>query len=73
MFAMPATYVSNDKEDDIVSSPSLNEQPIRSTSCYPHEDPMRSPSKGAMRSPFEGVTTDFKADPHLIPQNEMPR
>ena len=29
---------------------------------------MRSPSEGAMPSPSEGVTTDFKADPHLIPQ-----
>ena len=67
MFAMPATYVSDDKEDDVVPLPSLNEQPICSSSPYPHEDPVRSPSKGAMRSPSEGVTMDFKADPHLIP------
>ena len=68
MFAMPATYVSDDEEDDIVPSPSLDEQPIRSTSPSPHEDPVRSPSEGAMRSPSKGVATDFKADPHLIPQ-----
>ena len=67
MFAMPATYVSDDEEDDVVPSPSLDEQPIRSTSPYPHEDPVHSPSEGAMHSLSEGVTTDFKADPHLIP------
>ena len=67
MFTMPATYVSDDEEDDVVPSPSLDEQPICSTSPYPHEDPVRSPSEGAMRSPSKGVTTDFKAYPHLIP------
>ena len=67
MFTMPATYVSDDEEDDIVPSPALDEQPIRSTSPYPHEDPVCSPSEGAMCSPSEGVTMDLKADPHLIP------
>ena len=60
MFTMPATYVSDNEEDKTVPSPSLDEQPIRSTSPSPHRDPVRSP--------YEGVTTDFKADPHLIPQ-----
>ena len=68
MFAMPATYVSDDKEDNNVPLPSLNEQPIRSTSPSSHEDRLCSPSEGAIHSPSEGVTTDFKADPHLIPQ-----
>ena len=68
MFAMPATYVSDDEEDETVPSPSLNEQPTCSTSPSPHEDPVGSPSEGVMRSPSKGVTTDFKADPHLIPQ-----
>ena len=67
MFAMPATYVPDNEEDETVPSPSLNEQPIRSTSPSPHEDPVRSPSEGAMRSLSEEVTTDFKADLHLIP------
>ena len=67
MFAMPATYVSDD-EDEAVPSPSLDEQPIRSTSPSPHDDPVRSPSKGAMSSLSKGVTTDFNVDPHLIPQ-----
>ena len=65
MFAMPATYVSDDVEDP---SPSLDKQPIRSTSPSPHGDPVHSPSEGAMRAPSKGVTMDFKADPHLIPQ-----
>ena len=60
MFAMPATYISDDEEDEGIPSPSLDEQPIRSTTPSPHEDPVHSPS--------EGVTTDFKTDPHLIPQ-----
>ena len=60
MFTMPATYVSDDEEDETVPSPSLDEQPIRSTSPSPHGDPVHSP--------YKGVTTDFKADPHLIPQ-----
>ena len=60
MFAMPATYVSDDEEDEGIPSPSLDEQPIRSTTPCPRRDPVRSPS--------EGVTTDFKTDPHLIPQ-----
>ena len=68
MFAMPATYVSDDKEDETVPSPSLDEQPIRSTSPSPHGDPVCFPSKGAMHSPSEGVTMVFKADLHLIPQ-----
>ena len=68
MFAMPATYVSDDDEDETVPSPSLDKQPIRSTSPSPHGDPVCSPSEGAMHSPSEGVTMDFKADPHLIPQ-----
>ena len=68
MFAMPATYVSDDEEDEAIPSPSLDEQPIRSTSSSPHKDPMRSPSEGAMCSPSKGVTMDFNADPQLIPQ-----
>ena len=68
MFAMPATYVSDDEEDETAPLPSLNEQPIRSTSPSPHGDPVHSPSEGAMWSLSEGVTMDFKADPHLIPQ-----
>ena len=68
MFTMPATYVSDNEEDETVPSPSQDEQPICSTSPSPHGDPVHSPSEGAMRSPSEGVTTDFKADPHLIPQ-----
>ena len=68
MLVMPATYVSDDEEDDTVPSPSLDEQLIRSTSPSPHGDPVCSPSEGAMHSPSDGVTMDFKADPHLIPQ-----
>ena len=68
MFTMPATYVSDNEEDKAVPSPSLDEQSILSTSPSPHGDPVRSPSEGAMHSPSEGVTMDFKADPHLIPQ-----
>ena len=68
MFAMPATYVSDNEEDETVPSPSLDKQPIRSTSPSPHGDPVHSPPEGAMRSPSKGVTMDFKADPHLIPQ-----
>ena len=43
MFAMPATYVSDD-EDDAIPSSSLDEQPICATSPSPHEDPVCSPS-----------------------------
>ena len=68
MFAMPATYISDNEEDEVVPSPSFDEQPIRSTTPSPHEDPVCPPSEGAMRSPSKGVTTDFKTDPHLIPQ-----
>ena len=68
MFTMPATYISDDEEDEVVPSPSLDEQPIRSTTPSPHDDPVHPPSEGAMHSPSEGVTTDFKTDPHLIPQ-----
>ena len=65
---MPGTYVSDDEEDKTVPSPSLDEQPFHSTSPSHHGDPVHFPSEGAMHSPFEGVTTDFKPDPHLIPQ-----
>ena len=68
MFAMPATYVSDNEEDKAVASLSLDNQPILSISPSPPGDPRRSPSEGAMHSLSEGVTTDFKADPHLIPQ-----
>ena len=68
MFAMPATYISDNEEEEVVPSPSLDEQPIRSTTPSSHEDPVRPPSEGAMCSPSEGVTMDFKTDPHLIPQ-----
>ena len=60
MFAMPATYIPDDEEDEVVPSTSLDEKPIRSTTPSPQEDPMCPPS--------EGVTMDFKTDPHLIPQ-----
>ena len=68
MFAMPASYISDDEEDEVVPSPSPDKQPICSTTSSPHEDPVHPPSEGAMRSPSEGVTTDFKTDSHLIPQ-----
>ena len=68
LFAMPATYISDNEEDEVIPSPSLDKQPIRSTTPSHHEDPVHPPSKGAMHSPSEGVTTDFKTDPYLIPQ-----
>ena len=61
LFAMPATYVSDDKGDDPVPTQSPDEQPIQI-------DPKCPSSEGAWRSPSEGVTTDFHTDPHLIPQ-----
>ena len=54
MFAMPATYVSDEEKDETIPSPSLDKQPICSTSPSPHGDPVRSPSEGAMRSPSKG-------------------
>ena len=61
LFAMPATYVSDDEDDDPVPMQSLDEQPIQT-------DPKCPSSEGATHSPSEGVTMDFHTDPHLIPQ-----
>ena len=61
LFAMPATYVSDDKDDDPVPTQSPDEQPIQI-------DPKCPSSEGATHSPSEGVTMDFHTDPHLIPQ-----
>ena len=44
MFAMPATYISDDEDDDPIPLSSLDEQPICATSPSPHEDPVCSPS-----------------------------
>ena len=68
MFTMPATYVSDDEDDDPVPTQSPDEQPIKITSPSSNEDPKCPSSEGAMHSPSEGVTTDFYTDPHLIPQ-----
>ena len=68
MFAMPATYVSDEEDDDHVPTQSQDEQPIQITSPSSNEDPKRPSSEGAARSPSEGVSTDFHTDPHLIPQ-----
>ena len=61
LVAMPATYVSDDEDDDPVPTQSPDEQPIQIDRKCPS-------SAGATRSPSEGVTTDFHTDPHLIPQ-----
>ena len=68
MFAIPATYVSDEEDHDHVPTQSQNEQPIQITSPSSNEDPKRPSSEGATRFPSEGVTTDFNTDPHLIPQ-----
>ena len=68
MFAMPATYVSDEEDDDHVPTQSQDEQPIQITSPSSNVDPKCPSSEGATRSLSEGVTTDFNTDPHLIPQ-----
>ena len=68
MFAMPATYISDDEDDDHVPAQPPDEQPIQITSPSSNEDTQRPSSEGATRSTSEGVTTDFRTDPHLIPQ-----
>ena len=40
MFGMPATYVSDDEDNDHVPMQSLDEQPIQITSPSSNEDPM---------------------------------
>ena len=61
LFAMPATYVSDDEDDDPLPTQSPDEQPIQI-------DPKCPSSEGATCSPSEGVTMDFHTDPHLILQ-----
>ena len=68
MFAMPATYVSDDEDDDHVPTQPPDEQPIQITYPSSNEDTQRPSSEGAKRSTSEGVTTDFHTDPHLILQ-----
>ena len=68
MFAMPATYVSDEEDDDHVPRQSQDEQSIQITSTSSNEDPKHPSSKGATRSPSKEVSTDFHTDPHLIPQ-----
>ena len=46
MFAMPATYVSDEEDDDHIPTQSQDEQPIQMTSTSSNEDP-KCPSEGA--------------------------
>lgn len=59
---MPATYISDDEDNDDEPNAPPSEEPIITTSPQPQE-------VAPPRSESEGVTTDFTADPHVIPQD----
>ena len=59
---MPATFISDDEEDEPTNSP--DEGPITMT-------PSNAPADKPPRSQSEGVTTDFTVNPTVIPSDDQ--